>query len=415
MSIRINKNGVVLLRHGTAHLCKSASIKNNTLRYTLHNDWETHVKIRHKKKQSWHTPDKTHSELARGQHSYKQNNREEEDTIDTRLELPSGERFTEQDLEGSYSNRAEHGINLTDFSTVNPWAIFDHPHNMGQGGESLEEYDNVSRFGATHREENRNLEFRDSYKTSYGAPEKSFQHSQTESRGGHEYLSETAQEAELLSYRPSKKISGATQKEKFRNLESADSYKTSYGTAENSFQHSQTESGGGHEYLDETGQEVELSSYKTSKKISSTTQKGKFRNSISSAACCRDYENRENSKGHFSVNPWTTSDCPPIARQGSIDRIETEQIEEASKCDEEENDELRFNSKEKLRPAKGHVVHSWDVLFDTGRQWLEVTLPQLLEGTCKSQTVSSLSFGSEGGSSMELDIVTNLGENYYVE
>ena len=64
--------------------------------------------------------------------------------------------------------------------------------------------------------------------------------------------------------------------------------------------------------------------------------------------------------------------------------------------------ELRFNSKAKLQPARGHIVHSWDVLFDMGTQGLEVTLPQLLEGTCKSQTVSSLSFGTKGGKSVEL-------------
>ena len=88
-------------------------------------------------------------------------------------------------------------------------------------------------------------------------------------------------------------------------------------------------------------------------------------------------------------------------------------MEEARKCNEE-NDELRFNVKAKVKPTKGHIVHSWDVLFDMGRHGLEITLPQLLECTCKSQTVSSLSFGSKGGRSMELDIITRLGENYYV-
>ena len=53
MSIRVNEHGIVILNHGAIHSCKSASIKDNTLRYTLHNNWETHVKIRSKKKQSW--------------------------------------------------------------------------------------------------------------------------------------------------------------------------------------------------------------------------------------------------------------------------------------------------------------------------------------------------------------------------
>ena len=62
--------------------------------------------------------------------------------IGTQLELSSRERFTEQDLDDSYSNRVEHEINSTNFSTVNPWATLDHPHTMRQGGASLEEYDN---------------------------------------------------------------------------------------------------------------------------------------------------------------------------------------------------------------------------------------------------------------------------------
>ena len=73
--------------------------------------------------------------------------------------------------------------------------------------------------------------------------------------------------------------------------------------------------------------------------------------------------------------------------------------------------------KSKRQPsAKGHIVHSWDILLGMGAHGLEVTLSQLLEGICKSQTISSLdlSFGSQGGKSMELDIVTNLGENCYV-
>ena len=59
-------------------------------------------------------------------------------------------------------------------------------------------------------------------------------------------------------------------------------------------------------------------------------------------------------------------------------------------------------------------MHSWDILLDMGAQGLEITLPQILEGICKSQTISSLSFGSQGGKSMELDIITNLGESHYV-
>ena len=88
--------------------------------------------------------------------------------------------------------------------------------------------------------------------------------------------------------------------------------------------------------------------------------------------------------------------------------------EEIEKCNEEQNNEFRFNTKMGTQPARGHIIHSWDILLDMGTQGLEITLPRLLEGTCKSQTVSSLSFGSRGGRSVELNIITNLGENYYV-
>jgi hypothetical protein len=100
------------------------------------------------------------------------------------------------------------------------------------------------------------------------------------------------------------------------------SYKTSYGATENLFQHMHPESNGGHEHSYETGQGTELSSYKPSKKISNTTQKEKFKNSVSSAACCRDYENKENSNEQFSINPWAILDHPHTARQRGIDRME---------------------------------------------------------------------------------------------
>ena len=87
--------------------------------------------------------------------------------------------------------------------------------------------------------------------------------------------------------------------------------------------------------------------------------------------------------------------------------------EENSETHSKENLKIQFNTRE-LPSARGHIVHSWDILLDMGAQGLEITLPQLLEGTCKSQTISSLSFGSQGGKGMELDIITSLGESHYV-
>ena len=85
----------------------------------------------------------------------------------------------------------------------------------------------------------------------------------------------------------------------------------------------------------------------------------------------------------------------------------------AEQCRGKENTDVQFNTR-RLPAARGHIVHSWDILLDMGAHDLEITLPQLLEGTCKSQAISSLSFGSQGGKGMELDITTNLGESYHV-
>ena len=75
---------------------------------------------------------------------------------------------------------------------------------------------------------------------------------------------------------------------------------------------------------------------------------------------------------------------------------------------------LRSNTKAKTQAARGHILHTWDVLLDMGEQGLEVTLPQLAQGACKSQTISSISFGSQGGKNVDVDIITNLGENHYI-
>ena len=71
---------------------------------------------------------------------------------------------------------------------------------------------------------------------------------------------------------------------------------------------------------------------------------------------------------------------------------------------------LRFNTKTKTQTARGHILHTWDVLLDMGEHGLEVTLPQLAQRACKSQTISSISFGSQGGKSVDVDIITNLAQ-----
>ena len=92
--------------------------------------------------------------------------------------MKTKERFKEQSLDDSYSARVEHEIYSTEFSTVNPWATFDHPHTMRQGlqgGAPLEEYDNTIEFGEVYREKTENSDFRNSYKTNYVYEENSIE------------------------------------------------------------------------------------------------------------------------------------------------------------------------------------------------------------------------------------------------
>ena len=80
---------------------------------------------------------------------------------------------------------------------------------------------------------------------------------------------------------------------------------------------------------------------------------------------------------------------------------------------DDHDDRLEFNFNTERLP-RGQVLKSWDILIDEGKQGLEITLPQLIRGTCTLQTISSLSFGSKGGKSADLDITTALGENHYI-
>ena len=103
------------------------------------------------------------------------------------------------------------------------------------------------------------------------------------------------------------------------SLDLKSSYKIDYVTAENLiYRHMHAESSSGHDYSCETRQGEELSSYGTSEKFSSTTEKEKIRKSVSSNACFRDYESKESSNKYFSVNSWAILDHPRTLRQGEV-------------------------------------------------------------------------------------------------
>jgi hypothetical protein len=101
-------------------------------------------------------------------------------------------------------------------------------------------------------------------------------------------------------------------------------------------------------------------------------------------------------------------------RQGEMHQSDYNKENEIKETYIEENKEMRFNTKLKAQTARGHILHTWDMLLDMGEQGLEITLPQLSQGTCRSQTISSISFGSKGAKTVDVDIITNLGESHYI-
>jgi hypothetical protein len=101
-------------------------------------------------------------------------------------------------------------------------------------------------------------------------------------------------------------------------------------------------------------------------------------------------------------------------RQGEMHQSDYNKENEIKGTYIEENKEMRFNTKLKAQTARGHILHTWDMLLDMGEQGLEITLPQLSQGTCRSQTISSISFGSKGGKTVDVDIITSLGESHYI-
>ena len=155
------------------------------------------------------------------------------------------------------------------------------------------------------------------------------------------------------------------------------------------------------------GTEGGSSSSRVAENHSNATRVKKFGNSVLNRPCCRNHESRESSNEQFSVNPWAIFDHPHTTRQGEIHQTDYNKENEIEKSNEDESTKLRFNTKAKTQAARGHILHTWGVLLDMGEQGLEVTLPQLAQGTCKSQTISSISFGSQGGKTVDVLYVDN--------
>ena len=101
---------------------------------------------------------------------------------------------------------------------------------------------------------------------------------------------------------------GETEDSDFRS-----SYKTSYASGENSIQHKRVKSSDNYDHSYEARQGRESSSTRMTKKHSNTTQKKKFRKSVSNRPCCRNHESRESSNEQSSANPWAIFDHPHTA------------------------------------------------------------------------------------------------------
>ena len=283
------------------------------------------------------------------------------------------------------------------------------------------QYKQSSEFSETHREESGISEFIRPYKNAYVAARISTKHNYTELRTNpdHPYL--MRQGGQTPNSYNEEETNKKLNDEHLKELTSAQSCSTNYDTQENS---GSLITDNYWAILSEESIEEDLEPHERLRESTSQSLEGNCNFNMIQPLKSRKHGIRGNSSSCFSMDPWAILDHPHTMRQGRTDTDDSKDCaskSEAELCKDTENSEtqlienskMQFNTR-KLPSAKGHIVHSWDILLDMGAQGLEITLPQLLEGTCKSQTISSLSFGSQGGKSMELDIITNLGESHYV-
>ena len=71
---------------------------------------------------------------------------------------------------------------------------------------------------------------------------------------------------------------------------------------------------------------------------------------------------------NFLPSPRHIYDHPYAMRQGEMHQSDYNKENEIKETYIEENKEMRFNTKLKAQTARGHILHTWDMLLDTGEQ-----------------------------------------------
>ena len=283
------------------------------------------------------------------------------------------------------------------------------------------QYKQSSEFSETHREESEISEFSRAYKTDYEAARISTEHNYTELRANPDHP--------YLTRKGGRTPNSYNEEETNEQLNDGHFKESTFTKSCSADYETQGNSGGiiSDNYwaiLSEKSTDEDLEPHGGLCESTSRCTEENYYFDMTQALKPREHENRKNSDSCLSVSPCAILDHPQTMRQGRTDiddskdcssenKAEQYKDKENSKTHYKETSRVQFDTR-KLPNARGHIVHSWDILLDMGAQGLEITLPQILEGTYKSQTISSLSFGSQGGKSMELDIITNLGKSHYV-
>ena len=177
-------------------------MKNNTLRYKLHNNWETHVKMKYKKKQSWKSKNIIETEETFDHPQSERQGGASLEECEDFIGLEEAGRGGSGNLESGSSH--ENGYATTGNSNnekqTKPKGSFDHPHTMRQGGAPLGRCEDFKRLGGAGNRGGRNLESDSSHKINYAVTENSNSEKQTLPRGNSDHPHTRRQGGESRGY-----------------------------------------------------------------------------------------------------------------------------------------------------------------------------------------------------------------------
>ena len=106
IKVTVSATNIVLNIHDKRIQCKYISARGRTLKYTQTNGWQSHVKIRHNKQKTWqYNTANNDSEMARGEHSYKQMGQQARELTNNRFTLLCEEESDEEKINTSNSEK----------------------------------------------------------------------------------------------------------------------------------------------------------------------------------------------------------------------------------------------------------------------------------------------------------------------